>query len=327
MNLRQRMSGMKEYYHQCLRDPAVNDDHLAMAWAMANAYVDRWGDPLEQFEVIAVEEEFVLPILHPETGEETQYKYTGFRDKRVFDKQSEEFFVMDHKTSSYNLDDFGNDFWQRWTIDPQATIYALAAMQQEHEFDGFLVDAVKKPRIKHKAKQTHEEYFEELHERIMKEPEKHIARVPWTRTDEQIMLQNEELFRVARLMKWSHKRGEDAYYHNYQHCFSFGRSCEFLPICSGQAAPDGTEYRLKVLEDGDDRPADRREEDIIVSHSRAKKYVGCPTQYYYHYIYGGRGIEPAQAQDKTALHIGSLFHTFIDILFGELNELEGSDSA
>jgi len=95
----------------------------AKARVMLRAYDARWSGDMDRFEVVAVEAKFSAPLINPETGRASRtYQLGGKLDVLVFDRKRERFTVVEHKTSSEDLEP-GSAYWAKLRMDPQISTY------------------------------------------------------------------------------------------------------------------------------------------------------------------------------------------------------------
>jgi len=100
------------------------------------------ADPIGYDEV---EQSFEMPLVNPETGAASRtFHLAGKRDGLVTWEGRR--FVLERKTSG---EDIGpdSDYWLRLRIDPQISLYALAARHEGHNVAGVLYDVIRKPTI------------------------------------------------------------------------------------------------------------------------------------------------------------------------------------
>jgi len=271
---------------------------------LARGYVEYWGDPVEQFEVEEIEVGFKLPILDPETGEDTGEWYQGFFDKVLVHKEDGVRYVMDHKTSGEAIDDFASGFWRRWDVNSQSSLYQLAMKQLGTDVGGLLVDAIKKPGIRPTKKDGGiEGYGKRLQENIAANPEKYYARQTSVRDEEQLLEALGDMHSVS--LDVCQKRNNGRWHKNTTSCFAYGTACKFLGICSGMGDLDDPWWVKK----------DAPEDGIRAwSNSRINTYLTCPKKYYYEYEAMGHGVTKQETSESLAF--GSLFHSYMDMIYG-----------
>lgn len=122
------------------------------------AYHWLYPDASSEYEVVATELQFDLPLVNPETGHATPtFRRVGKIDKIIRSKRSGQLFIEEHKSTSRPIDS-GSTYWDRLRKDTQSKFYIVAARDLRHEIDpeadrvnvvsGLLHDAFHKPTIK-----------------------------------------------------------------------------------------------------------------------------------------------------------------------------------
>jgi hypothetical protein len=112
--------------------------------AMLSAMLCYYNPQMDDFEVVGVEEEFDVPIEHPDEGKRAfrGYRLRGKVDLRLRRKSDGRIWILDHKTTSCEIVGFG-DYWRALQIDGQMSNYCLAFGAA-----GFIYDVARKPSIK-----------------------------------------------------------------------------------------------------------------------------------------------------------------------------------
>jgi len=129
-------------------EPPWADPH---EWAVEREIVTRMlhgyavyyaDDPLGYEEV---ERSFDMPLVNPDTGAASRtFNIAGKRDGLVqWDGRS---MVLERKTCGEDIGPDSN-YWLRLRIDPQISLYALAARYERHNVSGVLYDVLRKPTI------------------------------------------------------------------------------------------------------------------------------------------------------------------------------------
>src|SRR5579863_586579 len=105
----------------------IDPFELARAEEMLTGYSARWFD--EPLEVLAVELEFDVPLVNPETGAASKtFRRGGKLDVLVRRTDDARLLVMDAKTSSEDIS-AGSFFWKRLILNTQASGYLNAARE------------------------------------------------------------------------------------------------------------------------------------------------------------------------------------------------------
>lgn len=113
--------------------------------SMLCGYQWRWqSSPLEY---VAVEQEWQLPLLNPETGRPSTNFDIGGKIDGIVRLEDGRLAVIEHKLlgDDISVESF---LWRRMRIDQQVTIYVLAARRLGFDVDCVLYDVGRKPTIK-----------------------------------------------------------------------------------------------------------------------------------------------------------------------------------
>lgn len=106
----------------------------------------------DEYETIAVEQEFDLPLVNPETGRATsRFRRVGKIDRIVRCKADGRLLVQENKTTSRSIDS-GSTYWNRLRRDTQSMFYILATKElyPDENVYGLLHDVFHKPTIRPK---------------------------------------------------------------------------------------------------------------------------------------------------------------------------------
>lgn len=111
-------------------------------------YVQRWGTEPD-WEVIATEQAFTLPIINPETGHASRtFRFAGKIDK-IVRLPDGRLAIVEHKTTGDSID-ADSDYWPRLRIDTQISGYFHAAQQLGYDVQTCIYDVIRKPSIRPK---------------------------------------------------------------------------------------------------------------------------------------------------------------------------------
>jgi hypothetical protein len=137
---------------------AVERETIACALAAYN-----WLYPTDksEFETVATELEFDLPLINPETGHATpSFRRVGKIDRVIRHKGTGRLLIQEHKSTSKSIDS-GSTYWLRLRKDTQSKFYIVAgrdmqkadeglipaALDQGELISGLLHDVFHKPQI------------------------------------------------------------------------------------------------------------------------------------------------------------------------------------
>ena len=116
-------------------------DHM-MALALMDSYIDK-TQPLI-FD--ATEQQFEIPLVNPETqGQSRTFLLAGKIDGIITINGHS--YIVEHKTTS---EDIGpdSDYWLRLRVDPQISLYTMAARACGLDITGVLYNVIRKPALR-----------------------------------------------------------------------------------------------------------------------------------------------------------------------------------
>lgn len=120
----------------------------ALAEATLDAYMYQWGD--DRYVAVAVEEKFLLPM--PDAvfgGQYRDWQISGKLDVLVLDTETNDLYLMDHKTASPKTDLRSDSlYWLKLKTDWQITMYWMACNMLGYNIKGFIYDVLKRPFCK-----------------------------------------------------------------------------------------------------------------------------------------------------------------------------------
>jgi hypothetical protein len=237
------------------REEDADPYELVKASALLAGYTARWGD--EGYDTIAVEREFNVPLVNPESGRESRtYRIGGKVD--VIARKEGRAVVVEHKTTSKDIG-AGSDYWRRVSAtDPQVSTYLSGARAAGFEVESCVYDVVRKPALKplratpvesrrytkkgildvrqREQDETPDEYYARIIEDIAEKPEKYFARGPLVRLEHDEREHAADVWQTA----WFIREAENAqrFPRSPNACERFGSFCEFFDVCSGMASID-----------------------------------------------------------------------------------------
>lgn len=224
----------------------------AVAWLQSNAakleepdacrvigMLTHYAPPVEEYDVISVEESFAVPIINPRTGRQSRrYTLTGKTDGVLRRKSDGTIWVLEHKTTSEEIQGFG-PYWQRLAIDHQIAYYMLATGAS-----GVLYDVLRKPAIRPCKGETMDEFAARCVSVIGSEREKYYQFREVRKTADDIREAAEDLWQQAQLL--AHSERNQFFPRNANACRGLYGTCPFLDVCTGSARiDDDTLFRTK----------------------------------------------------------------------------------
>lgn len=220
--------------------------------AMLAGYAVRWTGTAH--EVVAVEYEFCVPLVNPDTGARSRtYELAGKVDGVV--RIDGELWIVEHKTSGEDVA-LGSPYWQKLALDTQISTYmAAVSVSLGERVVGCIYDVLRKPTLrpykatpedkrKYKADgslyakqrledETAQDYEARLMQSISDDPLAYYAR------GEQVRMQRDateaawDLWQLAKMLRESERL--ERFPRNPDACFAFNRACDYWDVCSGQA--------------------------------------------------------------------------------------------
>lgn len=114
--------------------------------ALLIGYHEHYTEHPLTIEVIASEVVFTLPIRNPETGSASRTFQQGGKIDTIARLSDGRVVIHEIKTTSENPSD--ERYWRRIMIDPQVTMYYLAAREIGHDVQTIVYDVIRKPAMK-----------------------------------------------------------------------------------------------------------------------------------------------------------------------------------
>jgi hypothetical protein len=239
----------------------------ARARVMIYGYHERWIDASDEYETVAVEREFEIPLVNPSTGAESRtFTLAGKVDAIVRKRATGEFYLMEHKTSAEDVSP-GSDYWARLVMDSQVSIYIGAAASSE-PVQGCLYDVLGKPGQKplqatpeadrkytkptkaeptprlyanqRESDETVEEYESRMLEHVASNVDRYYARSTVVRFGSELQAAAADTWHAARMIREAqildrHPRNPDA-------CHTRGSTCIFFGVCTGTESLDDSRF-------------------------------------------------------------------------------------
>lgn len=211
---------------------AVDPDVALLVDAAMGAYQERY--PFETWKPVAVEHQFDVPILDPDTGKASAtHRLSGKVDLIV--EIDGELWVVEHKTSTATE----SADLERVGIDAQVLSYADGiGIETGHDVTGVIYNVIKRCMLRLKKSETPDEYATRVAE--------------WYRAEGAML---RERCRIDRAMIIQNRRNIWHNIHAMNHaehtsfypqnagvtsgaCAKWGRECEYAPLCRTLSRPD-----------------------------------------------------------------------------------------
>ena len=230
----------------------ADDFERAKAEELMLGYATVYTDVRDEYEVLAVEQAFEMPLLNPETMAASRtYRVGGKVDGVLKHIATGRTSVMEHKTTSSDLTDA--DYWAKLDMDQQVSIYVMGAESLGYAVDDTLYDVIKKPGIRplkatppesrkytaqgflyanqRERDETAEEFRMRLRADIAAAPEKYFKQRTVTRMNSQIQDSMADMWQTAAALRSPYApRNPDA-------CFKWGSRCPFWTHCTTGSDP------------------------------------------------------------------------------------------
>ncbi len=223
---------------------------LALVAAMFDGHRRRWGESC--LVPVASELAFELPLVNPATGAATPiWRVAGVID-RIVEMPDGRIALMEYKTTSRDFAP-GADYWLRLHLDPQLSIYVVAARELGYDVQTILYDVTRRPahrpkkatppeKRKKKKDGTYyanvrledeapEAFAKRVAESIAADTDKHFARIEIARLDQDLEECRAELWIQQQTIRACQRGG--AWYRNPGSCFE-PFACDYLAVCQHQ---------------------------------------------------------------------------------------------
>jgi CRISPR/Cas system-associated exonuclease Cas4 (RecB family) len=122
---------------------SIDSFELVRAEELLLGYAAWWAD--DGLRVLGVEQEFDAPLINPETGAPSKTFRLGGKLDVVVANEKDDVFIMEHKSSSENLDE-GSIYWKRLSLDTQIGTYLVGSRSLGYNPKGVLYDVLGKPQ-------------------------------------------------------------------------------------------------------------------------------------------------------------------------------------
>ncbi len=227
---------------------------LARTRAMLRAYYWRWEDTRADWECIETEGEF-------ETELPNGARLAGKRDA-VWRYKDGRIYLVEHKTTSDEVDNVGTDYWRRLAFDSQLDAYLYDLSQRHDETPSIIYDVVLKPSSQSKPKmktkvakrksetdeqfaerkaavmETLDEFEERLYCQMIADPDEYLVRREVHRTADQHKQAIEELSETAAEID----NYSGTYPRNDSACSARYGMCPYLDVCGGTESLDSERF-------------------------------------------------------------------------------------
>jgi hypothetical protein len=303
--------------------------------ALMRGYAHRYAN--NTWQVTSVEDYVSSELYNPETQRTSRtFQMAGKMDLRVIDAEGKRVLV-DHKTTSEDVEDPMAAYWKQLVIEGQANHYLLLEWLNGRKVDYAIWDVVRKPTISPRqltkaevkiiesegkyggysvhpddvklalqdGRETPNLYEARLSQDCIEtRPERYFQRRRLLRLDNEVAEYAQELWEQGQEIISA--RRNNRHMRNSGACMNHGSACRYLSVCSGHDSPESAQWKRKewvhneLIEiDGTNGGRD------LLTNSRVRSFQTCRRKHFYDYELG---IEPVKAEDKEALIFGDLWH-------------------
>lgn len=213
----------------------------------------------DQYEVLLVEGTFFTPLLNPNTGVASRtWVLAGKRDVFVRSRRTGALLLIEHKTSSENIDEPTDSFWAKLGTDAQVSHYYVGGEGLGVSTEGCLYDVLYRPQQRPKKAtpmelrkyvqktgalyanqrefdETPNEFRARVAGDISDHPLKYFQRKEIARTDKDLVDYLVDTWDESRIMRDAELA--DRAPRNPEACHRFGQCC-FWAICAYGAKPE-----------------------------------------------------------------------------------------
>lgn len=241
-----------EWVRSCdLGDPFSPRTAAALFWG----YAQRWASCPIIETVVRSEARFDIPLRNPESGSPSRtWSLAGKLDAIVITTNGET-ALKETKTTSDDITD--DHYWRRLLMDPQVSLYWIAAEASGHKVETIVYDVIRKPGMRparatpmesrkykkdgglyanqREADETPDEWEARLFADIAERPDHYYARREIPRLDADLEAFRQETWDVAKDIAESRKTRR--WYRNVSR-FNCD-DCAYFGICTGMELWDG----------------------------------------------------------------------------------------
>lgn len=307
----------------------IDPFELAKAEEMVLGYSARWFD--EPYRCTGVELEFYAPLVDPYTDEPSEVFVLGGKiDAMCVDERTGEEVIFEHKSTSFDISE-GAPYWAQTTMASQLSTYMVGARSLGFNPVRIVYDVLGRPGQEPKLAtpiesrkytkptkldpvsrlyanqrendETAEEYRLRIREAICEDPEGFYKRANVYRQ----RFEEEEAARDVWCEAESIKLGWrlQRFPRNPDACFSIGRLCTYLGVCSGNG--DITDpYKFRRVENPHEELNESGKHHLrVLTNSEVSTHRSCDRLHHLRYDEGYRSLKATAPQRSgTLVHRG-----------------------
>lgn len=309
--------------------------------ALLVGYHERYKN--DTFQPIEVETVRTAPLMNLATSQPSRtFKIAMKMD--LLGVQDGRTGIVDHKTTSEDIDDPASPYWRQLVIEGQLSHYWLgmwlngvkvdfgqwdvmrkptisprqitkaemSALLNTREWFGYSVDEAEVAKAAETGRETLALYEARLlHDCVTERPARYFQRRTIPRLDADIVEYASELWDLGQEMVTIRRSAR--HIRNSGACMTYGRPCQFLGVCSGHDDIESTNWRKRefVHPELSGLSGDGRN---LVTNSRIRTFQTCRRKHFYIYELG---VEKIAQEDQEALIFGNLWHTALEAYFNQ----------
>lgn len=326
---------------------------------LIRGYNARWRDA--GYVPRTVEQIYQAPLYNPTTQAQSRtFTMAGKID--VIAELHGRTFIIDHKTTSQDIDNPDAPYWRQLVVEGQVNHYYLLQWVNGIKPDGAVWDVIRKPAISPKklskadlagvvarrtycgarmsdatlmALQTSDRETLEMYEARLawdcaaERPSWYFQRRPVPRMNHEVHEYAVELWQHSQEIlhtRQQHRSTGQLPSRNSGACLLYGSPCKFLGICSGHDTPQSDRWQPK-RKIHNELDGDVAGDKSALTNSRIRTFQTCRRKEYYEYELA---IERQDAEESEALFFGHVLHEALRVWwesFLEVNHVNGSDAA
>lgn len=331
------MTALQKAYEaiDAVMGPSMNPLIRAKVRGLMAGYDARWRD--QDYRPVDVELYREAPLVNPETGATSRtFRIAGKLDVVARDARGM-LYVIDHKTTSENIEDANSMYWRQLVVESQPSQYMLLEWMNGRKVAGAVWDVIRKPTIRPRKLSRAERarvvgegrwfgarvsehdrtclagvdecetpamYEARLVADIAETPERYFQRRSVPRLDGELVEYAQETSDVAQEIRLARLTGRN--YRSSGACIQYSSPCEFLGICSGYDTPDSERWR-KAENVHDELPIVGGKN--VLTNSRIRCFQACRKKHLYRYE---MGLRRADAEEREALWFGTVMHAALE---------------
>ena len=306
---------------------------------LLEGYHARWATAQTEIELLYSEQTFLAPLrnLAEKNGKNSRtFKLAGVLDKVC---QWSGTVLVDHKTTSMEIDDPTGPFWRQLAVESQPKHYEILLLANGIRIDRTVWDVVRKPGIRPKklsaanrkkvtslgeycgrklSSETRQLFVNEERENAelfqarlavecLEHPDRYFARRSIPRGRNETFDYNGEVWQMGQEILAARRNGWT--FRNSKACMQWGSACEYLGICSGYDTPESDNWEVNLNTSRELGCADIQDGKELLTNSRLTCYQTCRRKHYYRY---DLGIERVDEEEREALYFGTVWHAALD---------------